>query len=127
MQHGFLTQVNISPEAQQQFMRQNHQWYTVAILEGEAVGYLGLIGASRTELTYCVHPSHQRKGIGKSLLHHAVANVEGIWAKALLTNHASVHALGKVFGQKVQHEGFFVFGQTKEDLKHAVKEIDGMA
>jgi len=61
-QKYFLTQVEISTEQQIQFMNKNSDRYKICLLESVPVGYIGLI--KENEITYCVHPEYQRKGIG---------------------------------------------------------------
>jgi len=61
-QEYFLTQANITPTQQIEFMEKNHHNYKICLMDGEPVGYIGII--KENEVTYCVHPDYQGKGIG---------------------------------------------------------------
>jgi RimJ/RimL family protein N-acetyltransferase len=61
-QQFFLTQVEITPEQQIKFMGKYSNKYKVCLLNKIPVGYIGII--KENEITYCVHPDHQGKGIG---------------------------------------------------------------
>lgn len=123
VQHGFLQPANISVEQQISFMRKNSKWYTIAVQEGEPKGYLGLIGPSRTEITYCVEPIYHGQGIGTALLYFAHDNIQGVWAKVLKTNHASLKAVGRVFHCSCSVGEFTVFAKGEDDLQHGVAEM----
>lgn len=61
-QKYFLTQVEITPSQQIEFMTKNSYRYKICLDNNVPVGYIGLI--KENEITYCVHPDHQGKGIG---------------------------------------------------------------
>jgi RimJ/RimL family protein N-acetyltransferase len=58
----FLTQPTITTNQQIKFMTKNSHKYKICIENNIPVGYIGLI--NKNEITYCVDPSHQGKGIG---------------------------------------------------------------
>jgi RimJ/RimL family protein N-acetyltransferase len=61
-QKFFSTQVQIKSEDQIVFMEKNSYRYKICLLNNNPVGYIGLI--KNNEITYCVHPDYQSKGIG---------------------------------------------------------------
>lgn len=124
VQQGFVDSANISLEQQWAFMEKNSTWYTIAVQGGDPVGYLGLIGASRTEITLCVEPMHHGRGIGSALLQFAHENIQGAWAKVLLTNAASLKAVGRIFSCTCSVGEFQVFAKDEIDLQRGVLEIE---
>lgn len=58
----FYTQPDITVEEQNKYMSQNSHKYKICLLEGNPVGYIGIIGEN--EITYCVKPNHKNLGIG---------------------------------------------------------------
>lgn len=61
-QQFFLTQLEITPEQQIEFMKKNSSKYKICLINKIPTGYIGII--NENEITYCVHPDHQGKGIG---------------------------------------------------------------
>lgn len=123
VQDGFIESANISFEQQQAFMEKNSKWYTIAAQGGEPKGYIGLIGPSRTEITMCVDPIHQGLGIGTELMQFAHDNIKGAWAKVLLTNRASLKAVGRVFTCTCCVGEFMVFAKNEIDLQRGISEM----
>jgi RimJ/RimL family protein N-acetyltransferase len=63
---SFLSQPNITPTQQVEYMTKNHHKYKICLLNNTPVGYIGII--KENEITYCVHPDHQGKGIGTFMI-----------------------------------------------------------
>lgn len=124
VQAGFIEPANISAEQQRVFMRKNSKWYVIAVQDGEPMGYLGLIGPSRTEITYCVEPRHQGVGVGSALVQYAYDNIEGAWAKIFTTNTASIKAIGRIFPCRRSVGEFLVFAKSETDLQRGVSEME---
>jgi RimJ/RimL family protein N-acetyltransferase len=61
-QQFFHTQAKITPNQQVKFMKKNSHRYRICLINKAVVGYIGILGDD--EITYCVHPDHQGKGIG---------------------------------------------------------------
>lgn len=62
----FLTKEEITPEQQIKFMTKNSHKYKICLLDNVPVGYIGIKGEN--EITYCVDPLYQGKGIGTFML-----------------------------------------------------------
>ena len=61
-QSGFFSFSDITKEQQIKFMEQNHNNYKICLVDGIAVGYVGIINGK--EITYCTHHDWKNKGIG---------------------------------------------------------------
>lgn len=65
-QEGFFTYAEITPEQQKAFMGQNFGNYKICLVDGEPAGYVGLLKGH--EITYCVSPDFQGKGVGTFMI-----------------------------------------------------------
>lgn len=83
----FLTQVDISPSQQIEFMNKNSHRYKICLLENTPVGYIGLI--KENEITYCVHPDYQGKGIGTFMVKEFIKLYSSLIAYVLPENIGS--------------------------------------
>jgi len=99
VQDGFIEKQNITPEQQLKYMSKYSSCFKIALLDGEPVGYFGVI---ENDIRVCVHPDHQKKGVGKFL----VNSCYGIWpdafAKIKVNNESSIK-LFESCGFKLQY------------------------
>jgi GNAT superfamily N-acetyltransferase len=83
---GFICNKKITAGQQVRYMTKYAECYRIALLNGAAVGYVGVID---NDIRVCVHPDHHRQGVGRFL----VAEVKKIWpdatAKIKVDNEAS--------------------------------------
>lgn len=63
--HGFLTEDYISPSDQRKYMDKNADKYFIAMLDGSAAGYIGVLD---DDIRVCTHPDFQGKGVGTFML-----------------------------------------------------------
>ena len=68
--------MDITIEQQTAYMTKYSRCFRIALFEGEAAGYFGVID---DDIRICTHPDFQRKGVGKFL----VQECSKIWPSAL--------------------------------------------
>ena len=93
-QQFFLTQVEITPEQQIEFMRKYSNKYKVCLLNKIPVGYIGII--KENEITYCVHPDYQGKGIGTFMVSEFIKIYDTLIAFVLPENIGSSKVFEKL-------------------------------
>jgi|TARA_B110000858_G_C17641983_1_gene398522 RimJ/RimL family protein N-acetyltransferase len=62
IQEGFFSYAEITQEQQEGYMSKNQGDYKICLVDGEPAGYVGLLKSH--EITYCVSPNFQGKGVG---------------------------------------------------------------
>lgn len=72
---GFIKTDNITQEMQKNYMEKNSNFFRVALIDDEPVGFIGVID---DDIRVCTHPEHQNKGVGKFM----VENIKKIYPKA---------------------------------------------
>ena len=92
----FLTKEEITPKQQIEFMKKNSHRYKICLLDNTPVGYIGIKGEN--EITYCVDPSYQGKGIGTFML--------GEFTKSHKTLTAFVYPENKASNKVFEKLGF---------------------
>lgn len=97
-QQFFLTQVEISTEQQIEFMEKNSHRYRICLMDKIPVGYIGII--KENEITYCVHPNHQGKGIGTFMVSEFIKLYDTLTAFVLPENVGSSKVFEKLGFQK---------------------------
>lgn len=97
-QQFFLTQVEITHEQQIKFMSENSHRYKICLLDNTPVGYIGLI--KENEVTYCVHPNYQNKGIGTFMVSEFVQMYDCLTAFVLPSNIGSSKVFEKLGFEK---------------------------
>ena len=97
-QQFFLTQVEISPDQQIEFMEKNSHRYKICLIDGVPVGYIGII--KENEITYCVDPKHQSKGIGTFMVSEFIKLYDTLTAFVLPENMGSGRVFEKLGFQK---------------------------
>ena len=83
---GFIEKVEITPEQQIAYMTKYSDSFRIALLDNEPVGYFGVI---EDDIRVCVHPDHQKKGIGKFLVNSCFEIWPNALAKIKITNQSS--------------------------------------
>jgi RimJ/RimL family protein N-acetyltransferase len=97
-QQFFLTQIEITTEQQIEFMKSNSHRYKICLLDSLPVGYIGII--KENEITYCVHPEHQGKGIGTFMVSKFTKIYDTLTAFVLPKNIGSSKVFEKLGFQK---------------------------
>lgn len=83
---GFIEKVEITSEQQIAYMTKYSDCFRIALLDNEPVGYFGVI---EDDIRVCVHPDHQKKGIGKFLVNSCFEIWPNALAKIKITNQSS--------------------------------------
>ena len=65
---NFIIQKNISPDDQKVYMKVNSKYFRICIYNDKPVGYIGLIGEAKNEVTICVSPEYKKMGFGSFML-----------------------------------------------------------
>lgn len=84
---SFYTQPVITEEQQIKYMTENSYRYKICLIEGNPVGYIGIINTN--EITYCVHPNYKGKGIGTFMVSQFMLNNKELTAFVIPENVAS--------------------------------------
>jgi len=83
---GFIEKMEITTEQQTAYMTKYSDCFRIALLDNEPVGYFGVI---EDDIRVCVHPDHQKKGIGKFLVNSCFEIWPTALAKIKITNESS--------------------------------------
>lgn len=86
---GFIIQDTITISDQKKFMSSNNRFFKICIIDKSPVGYIGLIGSSRNEITLAVDPANKGIGVGAFMINELVKTHKKIWAKVKPNNKAS--------------------------------------
>lgn len=97
-QKFFFTQVKITPEQQIEFMQRESHRYKICLIDGSPVGYVGII--KENEITYCVHPDYQGKGIGTFMISELLKLYDNLTAFVIPENIGSSKVFEKLGFQK---------------------------
>lgn len=62
---GFVNQQEITKRKHAAFMRNYAVDYRICLLDGEPVGFVAVV---KGDIRVCVHPDHQKKGVGKFMI-----------------------------------------------------------
>lgn len=103
-QKFFFTQVEITPEQQSEYMLKNSDRYQICLINKEPVGYVGLI--KENEITYCVSPEHQGKGIGTFMVSEIMKQHNNLTAYVLCDNVGSNRIFEKLGFEK---QNFYLY------------------
>jgi RimJ/RimL family protein N-acetyltransferase len=98
-QKYFLTQPDITYEQQIKYMTEYSHNYKICLLDNTPVGYIGIIKTN--EITYCVHPDYQGKGIGTFMVNEFIKIYDSLTAYVLPENIGS-NKIFKKLGFKQQ-------------------------
>lgn len=106
---GFIEQVNITEEQQIKYMTKNADWFKICLIDNEPVGYIGLIGDDRSEITYC--SDVKGKGVGTFMVSEILKSSDKIWAKVLKDNVASIKVFEKFNLNQEETDKFIIYTQ----------------
>ena len=83
---GFVENVIITSEQQQSYMKKYSDCYRIALIDGEAAGFVGVID---DDIRVCTHPNFQGRGLGKFMIDGCMKMWPTAYAKVKLGNIAS--------------------------------------
>lgn len=87
LKDGFIDQSEITPSDQVKYMKRYHKSYWVGVIEGEPVGFVGIVN---NDIRVAVSPEHQNKGIGKSLVSYLSKQHKDAVARVKMDNTNSL-------------------------------------
>lgn len=86
VQDGFIETQDITPEQQVNYMSTYSDCFRIALLNGEPVGYVGVIN---DDIRICTHPNFQKRGVGKFLLQECFKIWPNAFGKIKISNKSS--------------------------------------
>jgi RimJ/RimL family protein N-acetyltransferase len=107
----FIEEYNFNSKLQVQYMEKNSKYFHVVLVNGKFAGYIGLIGPNRNEITYCVDPEYQNKGLGTYMITQIMQLSPKIWAKVKHNNPHSIYIFKKLGFTPTQSSNFTYFNQ----------------
>ena len=84
---GFIERTYVSKKQQIEYMKKYSSYYRVALLDGNPVGYLGVID---NDIRICTHPDYQGMGVGKFMLNNCLKIWPHAEAKVKISNIKSL-------------------------------------
>lgn len=84
--HGFIQQVEITPQQQRDYMAAHWQEYFIALVGDTPAGFVGSIEG---DIRVCTHPDFQRRGIGSFMIGELAKIFPEARAKIKVGNHSS--------------------------------------
>ncbi|WP_296315256.1 GNAT family N-acetyltransferase [Winogradskyella sp. UBA3174] len=96
---GFIETEKITKSMQINYMRNQAQNYRVAILNGSALGYVGVID---DDFRICTHPDFQGKGVAKFMINESLKIWPNAFARVKISNVKSLK-LFKTLGFKEKY------------------------
>lgn len=84
--HGFIQQVEITPEQQQRYMSGHWREYFIALIDGQPAGFVGSVD---DDVRVCTHPDFQRRGVGSFMVAELSKLTPTAIAKIKIDNEAS--------------------------------------
>lgn len=84
---GFIQQGVISKDDHYDYMHFYGNRFCICLVDNEPAGYARVID---DDIAVCVHPDHQRRGVGVALIEHIKSNFPKAFAKIKLDNEASI-------------------------------------
>ena len=108
---NFIDQSTISEMQQVTFMNSNSEFFKICIIDDSPVGYIGLIGERKNEITLCVIPEKSNLGIESYMLSRfKKLNKKTLIAKVQKENISS----SKVFLKNSTLKENIAFGEKAE-------------
>ncbi len=105
---GFIIKNHISKEDQIIYMNNNSKYFKICIIDNEPVGYIGLIGDKKNEITFCVSHNHKGRGIGTFMVSEFSKNLS-CWAKVKIDNSHSSKIFEKLGFKKTLKQNFYYY------------------
>ena len=102
---GFIETKYISFDDQLNYMKLNSSFFKICLLNDEPVGYIGLIGEKKDEITFCVAHSKKGNGIGSFMVEDFTKN-KSCWAKVKVENKNSSYIFEKLRFKKTTKNNF---------------------
>ena len=90
--HGFLTEKYISSEDQKEYMGKYSDNYFVALYDGSAAGYIGVLD---DDIRVCTHPDFQGRGVGTFMLKEIGNRFPRAYGRIKRSNISSQKAFNK--------------------------------
>jgi len=84
---GFIEKTVITPQMQDIYMNKYSNCYRIALANGIAAGYVGVLD---DDIRVCTHPNYQGMGIGKFMINEIVKTWPSAFAKIKINNIASI-------------------------------------
>jgi len=84
---GFIQSTYITKKMQLKYMKENSQYFRVAIINNNPVGYIGVI---KDDIRVCTHPDYQGRGVGKFMINKCMEIWPSAFAKIKISNKASL-------------------------------------
>lgn len=109
--YGFCEDYSFNKEIQFKFMNYNSKYFHVCLVNNKPSGYIGLISPNRDEITYCVAPEFQGKGIGTFMVKEIMQLSPNIWAKVKPENKGSIKIFEKLRFKREDKQDFIFFYQ----------------
>ena len=107
----FCEEYQFNSELQTKYMEVNSKYFHVVLVNEEFAGYIGLIGPNRNEITYCVDPKYQNKGLGTYMVTQIMQLSPKIWAKVKHNNPSSIYIFQKLGFISTNSLNFMYFNQ----------------
>jgi ribosomal protein S18 acetylase RimI-like enzyme len=86
VQNGFIKSTHITSEMQTNYMNTYSEYYRVVVIDGNPVGYVGVI---EDDIRICTHPDFQGQGVGKFMLTEIMKIFPNAYGKVKINNEAS--------------------------------------
>lgn len=107
---GFVNHNNITSTEQKYFMSKNHKFFKICLQNNLPVGYIGLIGPKKDEITLAVTPEKKSSGIGSFMILNLLNTHNELWAKVKHNNAASIKLFQKLgFIQKIKNDFIYFY------------------
>lgn len=114
--NSFVDQNFITKSDQLKYMKENSMFFKICLKGILPVGYIGLIGVNKDEITLCVDPSYQSTGIGSFMLKEFLNIIDiPVWSKVKKENYKSGKLFIKAgFEEKMKKNNFIYFTYKNE-------------
>ena len=84
---GFIEDTYVSEKQQIEYMKKYSSCYRIALIDGNPVGYVGVID---NDIRICTHPDYQGMGVGKFMLNNCLKIWPHAEAKVKISNIKSL-------------------------------------
>lgn len=104
----FLDQSPITKSQQYIYMEKYNKFFMICLENKVPLGYIGLIGEKKNEITLCVSSEHQNRGVGKFMLSSFVKiNSKQLFSKVKRSNKSSNLLFLKSGFKKINQDNLF--------------------
>jgi len=91
--HGFVEQVQITPEQQRAYMAKYGKYYYICLVDGDPAGFIGEIEG---DIRIATLPEYQRKGVGSFMVKELIKRHPKTYAKIKVDNDISQNFFEKL-------------------------------